>query len=201
MIRLLAVSADEVLGEWMRQEYLTRAAIKSQVDRAVTDLQTPLDLVTSPNYTDLGQNLIRRRILERTGRSAILGWIDQSDWNKVSLSEDEIDSMRTIDGDDWRRRTGGTFTFSRLIDLLSSEEGRRQLRDAGEEAWVEDIERVVEAIRVSGDSGPLVAVSQGRVLMLIEGYHRLAAVRILQRGGSNIVPSPFYLGGPLPRAS
>jgi hypothetical protein len=72
------IPADEVLGEWLRQEHETRSDIRSQVDTVLGGLGVGDHLVTTPDYTNPEENRARRSVLAKTGRAATQGELGRS---------------------------------------------------------------------------------------------------------------------------
>jgi hypothetical protein len=182
------------LGEWLRQEYGTRASITSAVDECMQRMGLEGSLMTHPDYSNQEENISRPTLLMSSSRRGIVGWIPNCMWKLVTLDEGEIGEIRTISGEDWNIRTRGTFLLSKSFELLCNEEGRNYLDSSGEGNWVRDVDVLIEIIKKQGLHGPIIIVKRRGELRLLEGYHRIAAYSMLNSGKTP--NATFYFSEP-----
>jgi len=193
MDMLSEVSSDQVLGEWLKHEYRIREDIRKDASSYLAKLGQDESVVISPDYDNQEENEVRKTLWLQTPRGVIVTWVPSFSWKTVRLTESEINHLETFQANDWEIRTRGTFEFSKLVEVLASNEGRTYLSSVDQQ-WVSDIESWKNETRRIGLTGPLVIIREGDVIRLVEGYHRLAAALVLRIQGSKIQIPFFYLG-------
>ena len=161
---MVAVFLRGELGSTRFEDAVGEALARADADARV---------VTSPDVSDLRENMLRRRLLTEargygTGEGVFGGLPTDLGWQRVALARDELADVRYIDWDYWVELSGGT---------RSPVDAARRIR-AGVAAFDVPSEGFLDAAEHVGDPWPeliLVTAGPGHPLVVLEGHVRLTA--------------------------
>lgn len=190
------VTADEVIGEWLKHEYTNRGNIKLIIDR---DIPQYVPAILNPNYASASENTLRRTVLIqlRNFVAAIVG----AEWWIVDFGVSDFSGFKLINSGDWRFLTNGTLNPA---DAASKIENDQSLRTGVYAQQVNFILDNCERLAKSPSRLTIVADSRNGPFTVIDGVHRSVAAALyygvrqvesfpIREGYFGLVVAPFTL--------
>ena len=168
--KLRRVSEDEVIGEFLRNEFYAREYSPYWESFA--------ELVKHPDYSDERENILRRALLfHRRGRL----WRElpvDTEWWEVELSPQDLTRVRVFARSQWLRYGAPRF---RLLDTV--ERIRTSIHSQSRSQFIEKLRSLsLEMAENSHHSSVLlIGTDESSQLTIIEGNHRMTAAALVSQ--------------------
>ena len=168
MQKLRRVSEDEVLSEFLKNEFYER-----QYDRYREKLSR---LVYSPDLSSRSENELRRALLfHRRGQM----WRElprDTQWWEVELSPEDLARIRIFPRSQWLRVAKGSFSLNEIVERIRLRMARANNNEFF--AKIRDLSRGL-AVGANRSSVLLIGINQNSPLTIIEGNHRVVAAMLV----------------------
>lgn len=176
---LRPASEDEMIAEYLRQEYASYDRYRPEIVRCLAKAGAGPEVVTRPDLTSEADNRTRRRVFAlyrrygEQGPSFFTGFpVGRVDWSWVALSPDEV--LTTL----FTRYWAGIWESDRAPRDLA-----RRIRERRVPAWVEGdgilprLDSLVASLAAGQQPPPMILVTadEGSTRVVMEGHTRLTA--------------------------
>jgi hypothetical protein len=133
------------------------------------------ELIERADVTNPAQNEARAQLLQACrgypNRLVFRGFPADIEWRRADIEHSELERLRYANYADWTALSGGT---RRVVDAVGNVDGSSDMKR------VEPIKGIAKRLREGYRFAELIAVEQGRNLVLVEGHARATAYAMVR---------------------
>lgn len=169
IVRRRPVSEDEVIGEFLRNEFY-----HPEFHRYWERLEK---IVTAPDFSDAGENTLRRALLfRRRGRM----WRElpaDTQWWEVELDPADLARVRIFPRSHWRKISDGDYALAETVENV-----RKRARRGMDGDFLSKVRSLSTHLRDEKETASvilMIGIDERSPLTIIEGNHRMVAAMLL----------------------
>lgn len=164
-----------MIATWLRAELVASERFSSHISAIIERMAVDAKIVSDPDVSDAAGNAVRKQVFREyrgygTDEGHFLsGFPEETIWERVALTPEEILSVLYIDWDYWIELSGGS---RRPQDAVKAILAGRKVYDVPNEGFLE----IAAAVRSGRRFPPIISVTsgeEGSQLVVIEGHARL----------------------------
>jgi hypothetical protein len=163
------VNEAEVIGEFLRNEFYQNEYHHDRLEFEHT--------VMEPDYSNAGENAIRRALLFRRRGHMWRELPPDTKWFEVELEDNDLPKVQVFPRAQWRKLSNGSFCITEIVKNVRN--GGHKNAGHAVIAKIQQLRYRLQSNREDHGAVLLIGVDEHKPLTVLEGNHRLTAALLV----------------------
>jgi hypothetical protein len=163
------VNEAEVIGEFLRNEFY-----QNEYHHDRHDFE---HIVMEPDYSNAGENAVRRALLFRRRGHMWRELPADTKWYDVELESSDLPKVHVFPRAQWRKLSNGSFCITEIVKSVRNGGHKNAGNDVI--AKIQQLRYRLQANHETASAVMLIGVDESKALTVLEGNHRLTAALLV----------------------